>query len=296
MEEATLESQNVLEKAIIFIENKLYEPITGREVANVTSYSYYHFHRYFHIIMGETVGEYIRFRRLTEAAKLLLYTEKNILDIAVSLHFKSHEAFTRAFKNRYGVPPKQYRNNRIATLIGSKPQLNAKELMYQRNQITLIPEIVVVPSKTIVGIRFETSVANNKSVEQWDIFNKQLIKMKNVFLTSNRYSFFEVSENCETQIFNEDSQTTEFIGIEADKLKNMNDNMLIKEFIGGKYAKFIHTGPVNTLYLTYKYIWGTWLPKSNEKLDMRDDFECYTERFLGADNDKSQIDIYFPIL
>ncbi|MBU3174614.1 GyrI-like domain-containing protein [Clostridium estertheticum] len=43
-------------------------------------------------------------------------------------------------------------------------------------------------------------------------------------------------------------------------------------------------------------MWGTWFPNSNKQLDMRDDFECYTERFLGTKNDKSQIDIYFPIV
>ncbi|SFC37503.1 AraC family transcriptional regulator [Clostridium uliginosum] len=291
-----MDQKKILEKAIIFIENNLYEPITACNVANAVSYSYYHFHRYFHIMMGETIGEYIRFRRLTEAAKSLLYTEKKILDIAVSLHFQSHEAFTRAFKNRYGITPKQYRNNHIDTLIGNKPQLDANELVHRNSQITLTPEIIIVPSKTIMGIRFETSVANNKSITQWDIFNKQLTKLKNASINSNRYGFFEISNHCETEIFNEDSLTTEFIGIEVDKISPAPNNMLIKEFSGGKYAKFIHTGTVNTLYMTYRYIWGTWFLGSNKQLDMRDDFECYTERFLGAKNDKSQIDIYFPIV
>lgn len=296
MEEIALDGKNILQQAIIFIENNLYEPITACSVANAVYYSYYHFHRYFHIMMGETIGEYIRFRRLTEVAKALLYTKKKILDIAVLLHFQSHEAFTRAFKNRYGVTPKQYRNNGINTLIGNKLQLDADELVHRQSKITLIPEIIMVQSKTIMGIRFETSVADNKSVTQWNIFNKHLKKMKIAPVNSNRYGFFEISNHCEAKIFNEDSLTTAFIGIEVDKTSIPPDNMLIKEFFGGKYAKFTHTGTVDTLYMTYKYIWATWFPNSNNQLDIRDDFECYTERFLGAENDKSQIDIYFPIV
>ncbi|WP_027624519.1 AraC family transcriptional regulator [Clostridium lundense] len=291
-----MDGEKILEQAIIFIENNLYEPITACNVAHAVSYSYYHFHRYFHAMMGETIGEYIRSRRLTEAAKLLLYSEKKILDIAVSLHFQSHEAFTRAFKNRYDVTPKQYRKNRINTLIGNKPQLDVIELVHRQSKITLTPEIIMVPSKTIMGIRFETSVANNQSSAQWENFNNQLAKMKNIASNSNRYGFFEVNNSCEAKVFNEDSVTTEFIGIEVDKDSIVPSNMLIKEFPGGKYAKFIHTGTVNTLYMTYRYIWGTWFPSSNNQLDMRDDFECYTERFLGVKNDKSQIDIYFPIM
>ncbi|WP_049765305.1 GyrI-like domain-containing protein [Alkaliphilus metalliredigens] len=71
--------------------------------------------------------------------------------------------------------------------------------------------------------------------------------------------------------------------------------MCQKQFTGGKYARFTHTGKVDTLLQSYQYIWGTWLFVSNVELEVQDDFECYNERFLGADNLQSQIDIYFPI-
>lgn len=61
------------------------------------------------------------------------------------------------------------------------------------------------------------------------------------------------------------------------------------------YAVFTHKGTVDTLIQTYQYIWGVWFPKSGFQIADRDDFECYTERFAGADHDKSEIDIYFPI-
>jgi len=71
--------------------------------------------------------------------------------------------------------------------------------------------------------------------------------------------------------------------------------MELKEISGGRYAKFIHKGTVKNLLSTYYYIWGVWLPKSSLQLDDRDDLECYTEQFLGAENEESQIEIYFPI-
>ncbi|MCB2345030.1 GyrI-like domain-containing protein [Clostridium estertheticum] len=43
-------------------------------------------------------------------------------------------------------------------------------------------------------------------------------------------------------------------------------------------------------------MFATWFPSSNKQLDMHDDFECYTERFLDTKNNKSQIDIYFHIV
>ena len=47
--------------------------------------------------------------------------------------------------------------------------------------------------------------------------------------------------------------------------------------------------------MTYQYIWSVWFPKSGYELAEQDDFECYTERFLGPNNPHSEIDIYFPI-
>ncbi len=134
-------------------------------------------------------------------------------------------------------------------------QLDAYELVHRNSKITLTPEIIIVSSKTIMGMRFETSVANNQSIKQWDIFNKQINKMKNISTNSNKYGFFEGNNNCEIELFNEDSLSTEFIGIEFDNTSLASNKMLIKEFSGGKYAKFVHTGTVNTLYMTYRYIW-----------------------------------------
>lgn len=73
-----------LEKAIEFIENNINEDIKVDEVAGVVGYSYYHFHRIFEAVLGETAGNYIRSRRLARAANDLLYTDRRILDIAVS--------------------------------------------------------------------------------------------------------------------------------------------------------------------------------------------------------------------
>ncbi|MGF7060233.1 GyrI-like domain-containing protein [Brassicibacter mesophilus] len=302
-----------IEQAIIFVEKNLYEPISVTDVARVTSYSYFHFHRFFFVVMGETIGSYIRSRRLTEAAKELLYSENRIIDIALSLHFESHEAFTRAFKKRYGVTPKQYRMNRVETLLGHRIEANIDELYYRKNQV-LQPEIVMVPDKIMVGIRFTTSVADNKSVLYWELFNDNIAKMKGILLDSPRYGVFECSDSCTNDEFNKNTEATGFIGIELlednesslwseikanfelNEKYSLGNNVVIKNFKGGKYAKFTHVGRIDTIYQTYYYIWGTWSSNNNIKLDMRDDFECYTERFLGAENEKSQVDIYFPII
>lgn len=290
-----MEGHQAIGKAIVFIENHLYDPIKAPDVACAVSYSYYHFHRYFSAVMGESVGSYIRNRRLTQAAWDLVHTEKRVLDIGVSLYFESAESFTRAFKNRYGITPTRYRKNGVDALICSRNpiQFNEVDLLEGAD---LTPEITVVPPTHMIGIRFQTSIAENRSIAMWEQFNRQIIALQDPQLpTFRRYEIYEVADSCSSQSFSADCSINAFIGIEYPARVPIGTGMQSKYLCGGKYAKFVHIGTVDNLLTTYQYIWGVWFPKSGYELAERDDFECYTERFLGPNNHRSEIDIYFPI-
>lgn len=107
-------------KSIEYIEHNLNSKIELADIAKKVFMSKYHFHRIFHAVVGEPVAEYIRRRRLTEAANELLTTDNKIVDIALKYQFSSQESFTKAFKKLYGIPPKEFRRNKDnVTLVGS---------------------------------------------------------------------------------------------------------------------------------------------------------------------------------
>lgn len=286
-----MSNNQIIGQAIVFIENNLYEPIVACDVAKAVTYSYYHFHRYFSAVMGETIGSYIRNRRLTQAAWELVHSEKRVTDIAFSLHFETVESFTRAFKNRYFLTPTAYRKNGIDVLIGYRKSAQDIDNTIVTH-LGLSPEIVTVPVIYIMGFRFKTTINGNESVGKWQQFNSQIPKS---IYNNHRYGIYEAGETCSPALFNLDSETTAFVGVEVPVNYPILKDMEIKKLSGGKYAKFIHKGTVNTLIQTYHYIWGIWFPKSGFSIAHGDDFECYTELFLGADDEKSEIDIYFPI-
>ncbi|MBU5442197.1 helix-turn-helix transcriptional regulator [Paenibacillus sp. MSJ-34] len=101
--------QAIIRRSIDYIEHHLEEPIDPEQVASYAGFSMYHFHRLFSKEVGTSVADYIRTRRLCHAAQLLLYSEEPIIEIALQYGFESQEAFTRAFKKMYGLPPGQYR-------------------------------------------------------------------------------------------------------------------------------------------------------------------------------------------
>ncbi|MGG3448559.1 helix-turn-helix domain-containing protein [Domibacillus aminovorans] len=99
----------VTQKTIAFIESNLTEDIQLDSFPNVIGYSKYHLLRIFKQETGKSIGEYIRIRRLAMASTLLLHSDEPIITIAFLFHFQSQEAFTRAFKDMYSLPPGKYR-------------------------------------------------------------------------------------------------------------------------------------------------------------------------------------------
>ncbi|MDQ0115846.1 helix-turn-helix transcriptional regulator [Paenibacillus harenae] len=96
-------------QSLAYIERHLTQSIGPDDVAREGRFSQRHFYRIFTSIIGTTAANYIRDRRLTNAASELVHTNFGILDIALKYHFQSQESFTRAFKKRYGVTPGHYR-------------------------------------------------------------------------------------------------------------------------------------------------------------------------------------------
>lgn len=87
------------------------ETLTLSNLAEMLGYSEYYVSRKFGEISGMPLRDYLRYRKLAFALKDIRDTDGGVLDIAIKYGFSSHEAFTRAFKEAYGVTPREYRND-----------------------------------------------------------------------------------------------------------------------------------------------------------------------------------------
>ncbi len=83
------------------------EPLTLGDLAAELGYSEFYLSRKFHEITGLQFRDYLRLRRLAFAFCDVRDSDAGLLDIAVRYGFSSHEAFTRAFKEAYGITPKK---------------------------------------------------------------------------------------------------------------------------------------------------------------------------------------------
>lgn len=94
-----------MNSALDYIEENLAGEIDDEQIARLACCSKYHFQRMFPYITGIPLSEYIRRRRLTEAAYALQRTDVKVIDLALCYGYTSPEAFSRAFKSLHGVLP-----------------------------------------------------------------------------------------------------------------------------------------------------------------------------------------------
>ncbi len=94
-----------LQRALDYVEEHITESINYEEVARAAYLSSFHFQRVFSAICGYSLGDYIRFRRLSLAGSELAATNKKVIDVALKYGYDTPESFSRAFTRFHGVTP-----------------------------------------------------------------------------------------------------------------------------------------------------------------------------------------------
>src|SRR3978361_628558 len=108
---------NPAQKALWYIESHLACPLTLDEIAGVAGVSRFHLVRAFGAARGLSVMRSGRARRLGKAARALAAGAPDILSLALDADYRSHEAFTRAFRDHFGVPPAAVRTAAFPDLL-----------------------------------------------------------------------------------------------------------------------------------------------------------------------------------
>jgi AraC family transcriptional regulator len=103
---------DILADTLARIEAQLFMPLSVASLAEAAGLSPWHFSRAFTARLGESVMGYVRGRRLEMAAfRLAAANPPSLIDLALDCGFESQEAFTRAFRRRFGQPPGQFRRD-----------------------------------------------------------------------------------------------------------------------------------------------------------------------------------------
>lgn len=165
--------QNMIDEIDRCIRAQRGENVTLKHLSEILGYSEFHLSRKFKEISGMQFREYLHHRKLAFALKELRDTETGILEIALKYGFSSHEAFTRAFKEAYGMTPSEYRRKpvpvKLRTII--KPfdcyllGIGGSGMADSTGDVKSY--FVTIPAHKFLHIR------NYESIGYWDFWQKQ---------------------------------------------------------------------------------------------------------------------------
>ena len=165
--------QSIVDEIDNCIKSRDDEALTLGALSERLGYSEFYTTRKFREIAGMPLREYLYRRKLAFALKEVRDSERSLLEIALDYGFSSHEAFTRAFKNAYGVTPSTYRKE-------PRPVVLRTKLCPFDRYFFGLGEIGMVKSSDGVKEYFITlpthkflHIKNYESNGYWDFWQKQ---------------------------------------------------------------------------------------------------------------------------
>lgn len=121
-------SEVIVRDLIQWLEGQLQlsEAIKVDAIAAKSGYSKWYLQREFKQKKGLSIAEYVRKRRLHEAATLLCASELPIIDIALKYGFSSQQTFSRVFRAHFNTSPAKFRDQRLYPKLDEVMEMNKK--------------------------------------------------------------------------------------------------------------------------------------------------------------------------
>lgn len=275
---------NPAQKALWFIESHLADELTLEEIAGVGGVSRFHMVRAFAAATGLSVMRYVRARRLSEAARALAGGAPDILTLALDADYASHEAFTRAFRDHFGVTPEMVRSStRIDNLGLQEPIVMDSTLMDN------LPPPRFETSKPLLvaglGERYTWESGGPAIPGQWQRFHQSVENIP------GRIGKVAYGVCCN----GDDAGNFDYItGVEVADFSDLPREFSRVRIPEQRYAVFTHRDHVSTIRRTINTIWNQWLPASGLKVADAPNFERYDQNFNSLTGDGG-LEIWVPV-
>ncbi|MDO7786775.1 AraC family transcriptional regulator [Desulforamulus aquiferis] len=250
-----------MNSALTYIEENLTNEINLKEVAKLACCSEYHFKRMFSFLAGVTLSEYIRRRRLTQAAFELKNNSIKVIDVAVKYGYNSPDSFTRAFQSLHGVTPTAARNNGYP--LKAYPRLTFQLSIKGGNELNY--RIEEKGAFHIVGIKKRVKIifngVNPEIAAMWESLNEEMISTLKNLSDVVPIGLISASTNFSEGRMEEKGELDYYIGVATTGECPANLTQL--DVQPSTWAVFEAVGPFpNTLQDVWGRIYSEWFPSS----------------------------------
>jgi AraC family transcriptional regulator len=278
--DSRLEYERRMHRVIEAIDRRLDQPLDLASLAAVAHFSPYHFHRLFAAWTGETLGDYLRRRRVEQAAsRLAAQPRLSVLQVALSVGFGSGEAFSRAFKARFGCAPSMWRSRpfphskrdqaqRKADQAGAGTPANTASSFPQREELPMDVKLIERAPQRVAYMRHVGPYG--EPISRFWMQQVAPWMAADGLMGQARYG-----------ISHDDPSITEPAQCRYDACVEVAGDYtpsaaaLITTLPGGRYAVMPFKGTSEQVFMAWTRLLRDWLPASQLQLDGRPCFEFY---------------------
>jgi AraC family transcriptional regulator len=287
-----------VQKAVDFMESHLTEEFTLEEVAGQVYCSLFHFHRIFQEVVGDSMKEYIRIRRLSLAGKEIVETDVKVIDLALKYGYETPEAFTKAFKKLNGISPSACKKRKGSYVFREKASVQIYKTQILKGGLTMNYKIVEKDAFQVIGRDLRVCTENGQQYsaipQLWKDCGEsgvfQTFESMPNSINQQQMVMLGICMECDGA-----SNFTYVIGVEVANIDTIPDGMVAKMIPGQKYAVFTAKGKCpEAIQETWKNIYGKWFPASGHERADGPDFEWYDQR-SEVNDENCEVDIYIPI-
>jgi AraC family transcriptional regulator len=259
-------------KALWVVESRFRGEVSLDELSVVAGISRYHFAHVFARTTGQSAMRYARGRRLSEAARVLANGGPDILTVALDFGYGSHEAFTRAFRDQFGVTPESVRAQRHLD------NVNLVEAIKMDDGLTTAlapPRIEQGSLLLIAGLGGKYSHDTSQNIPAlWQRLQPHLGNVPGQVRV--RGATFGVCYNMD-----DDGNFDYLAGVEVSGFSDLPAEFARLRIPAQRYAIFAHREHVSTIRNVGMTIWTKWLPESGYEAVDAPFLEYYGEEFDG---------------
>ncbi len=241
---------SIAQKALWIIERNSNRDLTLTGVAEACGVSRSHLAHAFGAATGQSAMRYLRGRRLSEAAHALANGAPDILAVALDAGYGSHEAFTRAFRDQFGVTPETVRDRRSVHGLTLVTPIETPRAPLNR---PAPPQLIRSDAILVVGLAepmtFETT---HRIPAQWQRFVPYMEAIADIVPTMpvGVAAAFD------------DAGAYEYIcALEVRRFGETPASLRKLSIAPQTYAVFQHRGHVSGINDTYLAIWNDLLPE-----------------------------------
>ena len=275
---------NPAQKALWYIESHLAGPLTLDEISAVAGVSRFHLVRAFAAATGYSVMRYVRARRLSNAARALGAGAPDILSLALDADYSSHEAFTRAFRDHFGITPEMVRSGtRLDRLKLQEPIVMISTALDHLKP----PRFETGKALLVAGIGERCTHENEGAFipSLWQRFNQTIDNVP------GRVGKVAYGVCCNA----DDAGNFDYVAaVEVADFSDLPREFQRVRIPEQKYAVFTHAEHISTIRRTVNTIWNHWLPASGLKAADAPSFERYDEKFDSCTGNGG-LEIWIPV-